>query len=591
MEPRACAAVYDPAADHYVLYACTQGVVGMRSQLVQVTGIPDDRIDVVANDVGGGFGVRFNAYPEYCALLLAAKKLGRPVKWTGSRAEVFVSDEQGRDVVSRGELALDDSGKFLAMRFHFVTDLGAYLAPTGPFINTQGVTACLTGVYDVPAAYARVQLVMTNKPPAAAYRGAGRPVMSAILERLVDQAALELKIDPAELRRRNLVPKEKFPYKTANGGEYDCGDFEGVLDDALAAADWNGFAARRAESAARGRLRGRGMSAYIEATGAGFAPSDQIEMRFDADGGITLYAVSHNHGQGHETTFAQIVAGVLGVPMESIRLKSGDPAVRLIGNASGGSRSLLGVGSVMQHGAKLVVERGLALASAELEAAVADIEFTDGAYRIKGTDRSIGLASLAKKYATIVPHPLDVKTEIKIGATYPNGCHIAEVEIEPDTGDAEIVRYTAVDDAGNVINHMIVEGQMHGGLAQGAGQVFGEHVVFDRDNGQLLTGSFMDYCMPRAGVFGGLTLKEHPVPTADQSARRERRGRGGRHRFAARADERSPRRAAPGRRDALRHAGVARPDLGGDPGRESGQAARAGGRGSACMIRRSGVTS
>jgi carbon-monoxide dehydrogenase large subunit len=514
LEPRACAATFDPGRGHYTLYACTQGTAGMRSQLVNTMGVADDKIDVVANDVGGGFGVRFNIYPEYCAALLAAKTVGRPVKWTGTRSEVFLNDEQARDFHCLGEVALDASGRFLAMRFSLVANLGAYLAPTGPFISTQGVTACLTGVYEVPAAYARVQLACTNTPPVAAYRGAGRPIMSYLLERLVDQAAHEMRIDPADLRRRNLVPKSKFPYKTANGGQYDCGDFEGVLDDALSAADWKGFAARRAGAASRGRLRGRGIATYIEASGGGFAPNDQVEARFDAQGGITLYAVSHSHGQGHETTYAQIVSGVLGVPIESIRLRNGDPAVRLVGNATGGSRSLLGVGSVMQLAAKEIVQKGLALAANELEAAAADIEFRDGSYRIKGTDRAVSLVALAKKYATQGAHPLDVKTQAKIGATFPNGCHVAEVEIEPETGLAEVVRYVAVDDAGNVINPMIVEGQMQGGVTQGAGQVFGELAVYDEATGQLLSGSFMDYFMPRAGLVNGMVLREHPVPTA-----------------------------------------------------------------------------
>jgi carbon-monoxide dehydrogenase large subunit len=514
LEPRACAGSFDNSRGHYTLYACTQGVAGMRSQLVNAMQIPDDKIDVVADDVGGGFGVRFNIYPEYCAVLLAARKLGRPVKWTGSRSEVFLNDEQARDFHCEGELALDASGRFLAMRFSLVSNLGAYLAPTGPFISTQGVTACLTGVYDVPSAYARVRLACTNTSPVAAYRGAGRPIMSYALERLVDQAAHELKIDPAELRRRNLVPRSKFPYRTANGGQYDCGDFEGVLDDALEAADWKGFPARRSEALSRGRLLGRGIASYIEATGAGFAPADQVELRFDAGAGITLYAASHSHGQGHETTYAQIVSGVLGVPMETIRLRNGDPSVRLVGNASGGSRSLLGVGSVMQLAAKEAVQKGMALAARELEAAAADIEFRDGSYRIEGTDRAVSLVALAKKHAGQGPHPLDVKTQSKIGATYPNGSHVAEVEIEPETGVAEIVRYTAVDDAGNIVNPMIVHGQMHGGVTQGAGQVFGELAVYDQDTGQLLTGSFMDYFIPRAGLVNGLSLREHPVPTA-----------------------------------------------------------------------------
>ena len=513
MEPRACAGTYDAATQKYALYACTQGTAGMRGQLVYTMGVPEDKIDVIAEDVGGGFGVRFNMYPEYSAVLLAAKKTGRAVKWTGSRSEVFLSDEQGRDVASTSELALDASGKFLALRFSYVADLGAYLAPTGPFINTQGVVACLTGVYAVPAACAQVKLVVTNKAPGAAYRGAGRPVMSYMLERLVDQAAVELGIDPAELRRRNLVTQDKFPYKAANGITYDCGDFEGVLADAVKTSDWAGFAARRAQSRSQGKLLGRGMAAYIEASGGGFAPSDQVELRFGADGGVTMYAVSHSHGQGHETSYAQIASAVLGVPVEKFRLRNGDPAVRLVGNATGGSRSLLGVGSVMQLAAKQVVEKGLALASKDLEAAAADIEFRDGSYRIRGTDRAVALLALAQKYAGTA-NALDVRTEGRFGVTFPNGCHVAEVEIEPETGIAEIVRFTAVDDAGNIVNHQIVEGQMQGGITQGAGQVFGEHAVYDPDTGQLLTGSFMDYPMPRAGLVDGLEIREHPVPTA-----------------------------------------------------------------------------
>jgi carbon-monoxide dehydrogenase large subunit len=513
MEPRACLATYDAGSQKYALYACTQGTAGMRGQLVYTMGVPDDKIDVIAEDVGGGFGVRFNMYPEYCAVLLAAKRIGRPVKWTGSRSEVFLSDEQGRDVASESELALDASGKFLALRFTYVADLGAYLAPTGPFINTQGVVACLTGVYDVQAACARVKLAVTNKSPGAAYRGAGRPVMSYMLERLVEQAAIEIGVDPAELRRRNLVLRDKFPYKSASGFTYDCGDFEGVLADALRASDWAGFPARREQSKLRGRLRGRGMAVYIEASGGGFAPSDQVELRFSADGAVTMYAVSHSHGQGHETSYAQVVAAVTGLPIENFRLRNGDPAVRLVGNATGGSRSLLGVGSVMQLAAKQVVEKGLALAARDLEAAAADIDFASGSYRIKGTDRSVTLLALAKKYAG-TPQALDVRTEGRFGATFPNGCHVAEIEIESETGTVEIVRFAAVDDAGNIVNHQIVEGQMQGGITQGAGQALGEVAVYDPESGQLLSGSFMDYPMPRAGLVSGLTLHDHPVPTA-----------------------------------------------------------------------------
>jgi carbon-monoxide dehydrogenase large subunit len=510
MEPRACLAHYDAARDLHILYACTQGVAGMRAQLAAVLGVTPDKVRVAAEEVGGGFGVRFNIYPEYCAASMAARKLGRPVKWVGSRSEVFLSDEQARDVISKGELALDAAGRFLGIRLEFTVNLGAYLCPTGPFINTVGIVNALGGVYDVQAVYARARLAVTNTAPMAAYRGAGRPVMSYVLERLVDQAAVELGVDPAELRRRNLIAKGKFPYRIASGYEYDSGDFEGVLDKALASADWPGFRERRKESSSRGKLRGRGMSTYIEATGAGFAPVDQVEIRFAASGEVTLLSPTHNHGQGHETTFAQIVAGVLGTGMDSIRLRTGDPDEYILGNATGGSRSLLAVGSVMRLAAQEVVKKGIALAAEELEAAAADIEFADGRYRIQGTDRAVPLAVLAKKY----PERMTTRYENKFGATFPNGCHITEVEIERETGEAQIVSYVACDDAGNIVNHQIVEGQIQGGLTQGAGQVFSELAVYDRETGQLLTGSFMDYAMPRAGLVSGLKLLEHPVPTA-----------------------------------------------------------------------------
>src|SRR5687768_12710051 len=298
MEPRACLAAF--VSDQYHLYTCTQGVAIMRNQLSVVLGVPPEKIRVIAEEVGGGFGVRFNLYPEYCAALFAAKALGRPVKWTGTRSEVFLADEQARDVTSHGELALDASGRIVGLRFDMLANLGAYLAPTGPFINTLGIVNCLSGVYDVKAAYARIRLALTNTAPMAAYRGAGRPVMSYAIERLVEHAAGELGMDPAQFRRKSLIPADAFPYRIAAGFEYDCGDFAGVLDKALAAADWGGFARRKAEAARRGRLRGRGMSTYIEATGAGFAPQDQVELRWsfdenDRDGRLTLYAPTHNH--------------------------------------------------------------------------------------------------------------------------------------------------------------------------------------------------------------------------------------------------------------------------------------------------------
>jgi aerobic carbon-monoxide dehydrogenase large subunit len=509
MEPRACLAAFDVASGQYHLYACTQGAAIMRNQLSAVLGVPPEQIRVIAEEVGGGFGVRFNLYPEYCAALFAAKQLGRPVKWTGSRSEVFLADEQARDVRSRGALALDAGGRILGMRFDMLANLGAYLAPTGPFINTLGIVNCLSGVYDVPAAYARIRLALSNTAPMAAYRGAGRPVMSYALERLVEHAAHEIGMDPAELRRRNFV--RTFPYKIAAGFEYDCGDFEGVMDKAIAAAGWQGFPDRRKHSEQSGRLRGRGMSTYIEATGAGFAPQDQVEMRWSEDGTtLTLYAPTHNHGQGHETTYAQVVSQVLGIPLEAIRLRTAGPEFYLAGNATGGSRSLLAVGSVLMLAAHELVKKGLAAAAEELEAAAADIEFVAGHYRIKGTDRKIALQRLAAQK----PKGLDIAYANKFGSCFPNGCHIAEVEIDPESGQTQVVSYVACDDAGNVINHQIVEGQVQGGIAQGAGQALTELAVYDPDSGQLLTGSFMDYAMPRPGDVQGLKLLEHPVPTA-----------------------------------------------------------------------------
>ena len=505
MEPRACLAAF--VSDQYHLYTCTQGAPIMRNQLSAVLGVPPENIRVIAEEVGGGFGVRFNLYPEYCAALFAAKKLGRPVKWTGTRSEVFLADEQARDVQSHGELALDAENRIIGMRFDMVANLGAYLAPTGPFINTIGIVNCLSGVYDVPAAYARVRLALTHTAPMAAYRGAGRPIMSYAIERLVEHAAYELRMDPAEFRRKSFIPKDKFPYRIAAGFEYDCGDFAGVMEKALKAADWIGFEQRKSEAKRRGRLRGRGMATYIEATGAGFAPQDQVEMRWNAEGGVTIYAPTHNHGQGHETVFAELVSRELGIPMEKIGLRTAGPEFYITGNATGGSRSGAAVGSVIMLAAREVVKKGMALAADKLEAAQADIEFAQGRYRIKGTDRAISIQSLAQGGA------LDLAYQNKFGACFPNGCHIAEVEIEPETGNTEIVSYVACDDAGNILNHQIVEGQVQGGLTQGAGQVLHELAVYDRESGQLLTGSFMDYAMPRAGLVQGIKLVDHPVPT------------------------------------------------------------------------------
>jgi len=512
MEPRAAMGSFDEKTGTYFLHATTQGVGPMRGQLSAVLGVPPEKVRVVAEEVGGGFGVRFNAYPEYGALLYAAKKLGRPVKWVGSRSEVFLGDEQARDIVHVAEMALDAQGRILGMRFDYLANLGAYIAFTGSVVNTIGMVNVICGVYDVQAIHVRGRLVLTNTVPTAAYRGAGRPVASYALERLVDQAAHEIGMDPAEFRRRNMIAKSKMPYKFVGGFEYDCGDFPGVLEQARKEADWDGFEKRRAASARQGKLRGRGISTYIEATApGGFAPYDQVVINWEKDGSVTLHTASHNHGQGHETAFAQIVAGVLGIPITKFRLRTSEPDTNLVANPTGGSRTLHGLGSAMLLAAREIVQNGLELAAEELESAKTDLEFANGEYRIKGTDRRIGIAALAQKHPGKLD--LDFKERPKVPSTYPNGCHIAEVEVEPETGEVEILSYVACDDAGNLVNPQIVHGQMHGGITQGAGHIFGEQAIYDA-SGQLLTGSFMDYAMPRPGLVGGLRVTEHPVPTA-----------------------------------------------------------------------------
>jgi carbon-monoxide dehydrogenase large subunit len=525
MEPRAAMGSYDPAQDLYFLHATTQGVGPMRGQLSAVLGVPPEKVRVVAEEVGGGFGVRFNAYPEYGALLYAAKKLGRPVKWVGTRSEVFLGDEQARDIVHTSEMALDASGRILGMRFDYLSNMGAYVVFTGAVVNTLGLVNVNCGVYDVQAVHVRGRLVLTNTVPTAAYRGAGRPVASYAIERLVDEAARELGMDPAEFRRRNMIPPAKMPYKLVGGFEYDSGDFEAVMDKALARSDWKNFAKRKTASNQQGRLRGRGLATYIEMTApGGFAPHDQALINWEKDGSVTLRTASHNHGQGHETTFAQIVSRVLGIPVASIRLRTSEPEYNLVANPTGGSRTLHGLGSAMHWASQEIVKNGIHLAADHLESAAQDIEFESGTYRIKGTDRKVRIDELAKTYPGKLD--LDFTGRPKVGATFPNGCHIAEVEIDPETGECNIVSYVACDDVGNIINHQIVEGQMQGGVTQGAGHIFLEQGVYD-SAGQLLTGSFMDYAMPRAGLVGGLTVTDHAVPTATNPLGAKGVGEGG----------------------------------------------------------------
>jgi carbon-monoxide dehydrogenase large subunit len=512
LEPRACLVAYEPDTGRYRIHVPMQGAGTMRSQIVQVTGLEPDKIVLVAQDVGGSFGVRGAAYPEYFAAMLAARRLGRPVKWVATRAETFVSDFHGRNLSLTGELALDADGRFLAIRWDDRADLGAYGATYGSFIATRNLTVTMGGVYRIPAMYARTRLAYTNTVPVSAYRGAGRPDIAYAIERLVDYAAHEHGFDPVELRRKNLVPREAMPYRTANGTVYDSGDFEGVMEEALARADWAGFSRRRAAAARAGKLRGIGIATYLEAGGAGAVPKDEVAAEFDASGDITLYALTQSSGQGHETVFPHIVATALGIPERHVRFHPGPPAADLVGNGTGGSRGVLGTGSAFRVLADRLIERARPHAAAALGVPEQALRYAHG--RFRAGRRSIGFVELARRLAGPRPHPLDCVAEGRFGATFPNGCHIAEVEIDPETGACTIVRYTAVDDLGTVVHPELVEGQVHGGVLQGAGQVFGEHAIYDPETAQLLTGSFLDYVMPRAGWLRRIEVYEHPVPTA-----------------------------------------------------------------------------
>jgi carbon-monoxide dehydrogenase large subunit len=523
IEPRAFLAAWDAQTGSFTVHTPSQGMNGMRAQLADIVGLPREKVRVVTQDVGGSFGVRSFAYAEHVAVMLAAKRLGRPVKWVATRSELFLSENHGRALTLAGELALDRNGKFLALRFDDSADIGAYATPFGPQIGTRNITITMGGVYRIPAMYAHTRVAYSNAAPVSAYRGAGRPDIAYAIERLVDHAAAEHGFDPVALRRANFVPAEAMPYKTANGTTYDCGEFEAVMDKALELADWQGFGARRERAARAGRLRGIGLATFLEISAPGAAPKDQVFARFDRGGTLNLYAVSQSSGQGHETTFVHIVTEALGVTGESIRFHEGDPDIAVVGNGTGGSRSLLGAGSAFKLLGPKLIETAKPHAAAELGADAAALEYRDGAFRSGGG--RIGLFELARKLAAQAaeasphphlrphPHPMDCAAECSFGPTFPNGCHIAEVEIDPATGEVDIVAYSTADDAGNVIDHASVEGQVHGGVMQGIGQVMGEQAVYDRETGQLLTGSFVDYAMPRADWMRGMRCSEHPVPT------------------------------------------------------------------------------
>jgi carbon-monoxide dehydrogenase large subunit len=508
MELRGCTVRYDAKDGTYHVHVCIQGINMMRKQLSAITDVPEDKFIIHAQDIGGSFGQRSAAYPEYCMQMLASKELGRPVQWISTRSEGFMSDTHGRGNTVNGELAIDRNGKFLALRLDWIADMGGYLSATGSASHTRNPSTCMTGVYRIPALYGRFRLAFTNTVPVAAYRGAGRPDMAYVIERLVSQAAAELKMDPAELRRLNFIPKDAFPYKTPTGSTYEATDLHNVLERALKFADWKGFPARRKKSGKAGKLRGLGIATVIENTGAGLFPKDTVEIEATA-AGIDVFTVSQSQGQGHETTFGMIVADALGVPLEQVRIRQG--VKPLFGNHTGGSRSTVGAGSASKLAALKLIEQGKSLAAEVLEAEPSQMEYSKGTFQVRGTKKKISLIELSKK------RPFTVMGEGSFGSTFPNGCHITEVEIDPETGVTDIVAYHAVDDCGNVINHAVVEGQVHGAVTQGAGQIFSEHVVYDRATGQLLTGSFMDYCMPRAGLVPDIHMQDAPLPSINNT--------------------------------------------------------------------------
>jgi aerobic carbon-monoxide dehydrogenase large subunit len=506
MEPKACVAAYDAASDVYELYAPSQGMSMMLPVLSAITGVAADNIRLYAADVGGGFGVRSEAYAEYPVLMHAAKALGRPVKWVGSRFESLVSDHHGRAAQLEGELALDRDGGFLGLRVRWLVNTGAYLSHPGPLINSINPSTHAINAYRIPALFGRHALVFTNTTSTTAYRGAGRPNVSYLVERLVDEAARETGIDRIELRRRNLIPKDAFPYRTPTGSTYDSGDPAGQLDKAVRFSDWNGFAERKKNS---NRLRGIGLAMFIEPSGGGGSPHEQAAIKFGASGEPTLYSLAGASGQGHETMFSDIVAEVLGIPAEDITVRSSDTSgPRLAGGGTVGSRSMMAHGGALFATAQEVVKKALDLAAKDMEVSPADIEFRQGKFRVKGTDLSMTFQEVARRYA----RQLDTQGAIPTPVAFPGGAHVAEVEIDPDTGVVELARYVAVDDCGLVLNHVLVEGQVHGGIVQGLGQALCEHVRYD-ESGQVLTGSFMDYAMPRADLLPGVELHDHSIPS------------------------------------------------------------------------------
>jgi aerobic carbon-monoxide dehydrogenase large subunit len=516
MEPRAAIASYDPKSERFTFHVGCQGVFGLRGQLAEILNIPPAKLRVLTGNVGGSFGMKAQAYPEYIPMLHGARLLGRPIKWTDERSTSFLSDSHGRDHEKVAELALDADGRFLALRLTGTGNMGAYLGAVAPLPPTLNAVKNMVSVYRTPLIEVATKCVFTNTSFVTAYRGAGRPEGNYFMERLIDNAAREMGIDRLELRRRNQLKPKEIPYAAASEQTYDSGDFPAVFKHALELADWKGFSKRKRESRKHGKLRGIAVGSYLEVTAP---PNKEMGgIRFEADGTVTFITGTLDYGQGHATPFAQVLSGRLGIPFDRIRLLQGDSDELITGGGTGGSRSAAASTMAMVEAVAKVVELGKEAASHLLEAAPQDIEFAGGRFTIAGTDRSIGVLELAEKLRAKpqlpegAPTSLDVQLASEnVPSAFPNGCHVAEVEIDPDTGVVEVVKYASVNDFGTIINPMLVEGQMHGGLVQGIGQALMENTVYNQE-GQPITGSFMDYAMPRASDVPSFVTEHHPVP-------------------------------------------------------------------------------
>jgi carbon-monoxide dehydrogenase large subunit len=513
MEPKSAVASYDAARDAFELAVPTQGISDIKNTLATITGLPLEKFRVRSADVGGGFGIRNEVYPEFLALLLAAKRTGRGVKWIGTRGETLSGDHHARAADLSGELGVDKDGRFVALRVEWLVNLGAFCSNAGPLINTVAApTSSAISLYNVTAVHGRHKLIFTNTTPTTAYRGAGRPNVAYLWERLVEEAAMVTGIDAIELRRRNVLRKDMFPMKTPTNSNYDSADPARLLKTALQAAAWKGFGKRQRESKRRGKLRGIGLGLFLEPSGG--VGKEQVEIRIESGGKLAMYSNAGPSGQGHETVFPAIVADVLGIPADKIELRYNDAATpKMLGTGSFGSRSLISHGAALQTAAKEIVEKAKKLAASELEVAPGDVVFETGTYKVAGTDLKVTLQSLIERKWSEPNSPLDTNTTIDLATAFPSGAHIAEVEIDPDTGELAVVNYIAADDCGTIYNHKLVEGQLHGGLMQGLGQVIGEHIAYDADTGQLLSGSFMDYFMPRAAHLPPITLIDCAVPS------------------------------------------------------------------------------